>query len=589
MKKRLIIYNLVIYAITFIIIGVLSLSTVYRILRNNLLNVSNQAMTLYTEQLLSSFDFCPSYIAQVSINDTVQDTLRTLSASLPEDIRPDMSQSIDSSLEQNPTLHNFLYHNQVSLNSIPHMLEITVRSSDGYYTPVYSSYRTGESDTAIKSPDDPWIQTLEELNGKTYWDYYSTSSNTYLRVSKVILDNQDFDKILGTVSFDLCYEPVVTSVLSKLNQKYDINATLFELENRTPVGFRTIILPDEIHDAESDSPYILPDNSGCLIVKSLGSTPFGIAGIASLESLSQTFRQNIQIFMAVFSFSTIISILLSYVLSSHFVKPILHLSKTMKNTVNGNFDITVTTNEKTEIKDLYDSYNYMNHMMKQMINDNYIALINQQQSELNALQSQINTHFLYNTLDSINWMAKDYQADNISNLVINLSTLLRISLNSGQPEISIAKELEHVKSYINIQLIRFQDLFQYEIHFDPIIEHDTIIKMLLQPLVENAILHAFTLNEDKEDNFLSINIYPTSEYLVLDVENTAEPEALDTILQLLSEEPAPYLSRHYGIKSIKKRLDIAYNQEAEFNYSMDTFGLLKATIRIPRKYTTTLS
>ncbi|MEG1408178.1 MAG: histidine kinase, partial [Ruthenibacterium sp.] len=178
-------------------------------------------------------------------------------------------------------------------------------------------------------------------------------------------------------------------------------------------------------------------------------------------------------------------------MSRKITKPIVELSHIMQDVQNGDLDITVHTAEKGEIGELYHSFNYMIQMINTLIEESYVTRLNQKQSELNALQSQINTHFLYNTLDSINWLAKDYHAQDISYLVTNLSTLLRTSLNNGSPELCIEQELCHARCYINIQQVRFGGLFTVQEEVDPVILNDKVIKMLLQPLVENAILHSF--------------------------------------------------------------------------------------------------
>lgn len=252
----------------------------------------------------------------------------------------------------------------------------------------------------------------------------------------------------------------------------------------------------------------------------------------------------------------------------------------------GSLDITASTDQGGEIGELYDSFNYMIRMINRLIEENYVSLLNQKQGELNALESEINTHFLYNTLDSINWLAMDYHASDISYLVTNLSTLLRTSLNNGNPELTVASELEYARSYLNIQQVRFFGLFRVEEELDSSIAQDKVIKMLLQPLVENAILHSFNLpDSDPEENLLVITTKKLEDYLLLEVLNNAQPEDLDNIYELLGDEPNQ-IPRNYGIISIKRRLDIAYEGKAGYTYAMDSSGMLRASIRIPRSYTT---
>ena len=127
----------------------------------------------------------------------------------------------------------------------------------------------------------------------------------------------------------------------------------------------------------------------------------------------------------------------------------------------------------------------------------YEARYREKESELIALQSQINPHFLYNTLDSIFWSAQEYGADNIARMTVALSNVFRMSLNRGSAFWKISDELQLVNNYLLVQNMRFDDRFQVEIHLDEALMDKQIIKLILQPIVENAVQHGLEKRSGK--------------------------------------------------------------------------------------------
>lgn len=177
-----------------------------------------------------------------------------------------------------------------------------------------------------------------------------------------------------------------------------------------------------------------------------------------------------------------------FIISKSISSPIKKLSNDMNN-------FQVKNKYKSsyikEINQAYKSY----HSMNEKIEDLIIEVENKEKRkkiiELDALQSQINPHFLYNTLDSINWMALGIKATNISKMVVALSKLLRLTLNKGYQNCSLEHELEHVSTYVAIQRFRYQYDFEFIIDVDPSYKALIVPKFILQPLVENSLKHAF--------------------------------------------------------------------------------------------------
>lgn len=562
------------------VIFVFVLRTVYSMVQGNLIETSSQIMQRWSTELSDAMGFAHSHILNLASSQHLQELLAAYGTGAAQG-------DAEQALLRDEALTSLLSFNSVTLGTLPLLVEITARTPDGSYLPVYDTLGLEES-PAPYDPRSEWIQTLESLDGRFLWDTYYDGNYEYIRASKIIYDNRDFSNILGTISVEFNYEHLTQSVLHNLRNEAGMEAALYNIATEEFIGYYSIRgLPDTDtlrQLSASGGFYIQPDGDACLFARRLSTTDYYLVGLKSLEEVHTTYLQSCSILFLSAGAALLVGMLLTFVVTGSVMRPVVQLSETMKNVKNGDLDITVHTREKGEVGELYDSFNYMIQMINQLIEENYVTRLNQKQSELNALQSQINTHFLYNTLDSINWLAKDYHVEQISQLVTSLSTLLRTSLNNGQPELTVEQELTHMRSYLNIQKVRFCGLFQVHEEVDESLLQDTVIKMLLQPLVENAILHAFNRSDaPAEGNLLLVRVFARAGDLVLEVANNAPDDALAQVQQRLRQEAgAP--ARGYGIQSIRTRLEIAYAREAALEYRMEG-GFLTASIRIPRRYT----
>lgn len=562
------------------VIFVFVLRTVYSMVQGNLIETSSQIMQRWSTELSDAMGFAHSHILNLASSQHLQELLAAYGTGAAQG-------DAEQALLRDEALTSLLSFNSVTLGTLPLLVEITARTPDGSYLPVYDTLGLEES-PAPYDPRSEWIQTLESLDGRFLWDTYYDGNYEYIRASKIIYDNRDFSNILGTISVEFNYEHLTQSVLHNLRNEAGMEAALYNIATEEFIGYYSIRgLPDTDtlrQLSASGGFYIQPDGDVCLFARRLSTTDYYLVGLKSLEEVHTTYLQSCSILFLSAGAALLVGMLLTFVVTGSVMRPVVQLSETMKNVKNGDLDITVHTREKGEVGELYDSFNYMIQMINQLIEENYVTRLNQKQSELNALQSQINTHFLYNTLDSINWLAKDYHVEQISQLVTSLSTLLRTSLNNGQPELTVEQELTHMRSYLNIQKVRFCRLFQVHEEVDESLLQDTVIKMLLQPLVENAILHAFNRSDaPAEGNLLLVRVFAWAGDLVLEVANNAPDDALAQVQQRLRQEAgAP--ARSYGIQSIRTRLEIAYAREAALEYRMEG-GFLTASIRIPRRYT----
>lgn len=185
----------------------------------------------------------------------------------------------------------------------------------------------------------------------------------------------------------------------------------------------------------------------------------------------------------------VLAVIASVIFSASFTRPISNLSRLMKRAQTGDLDVHFDNYYKGEIRQLGDAFNSMVDKIKELLELVYREQKKKREAELKILHEQIKPHFLYNTLDTIQWMAKKYHAQDIVEMVLALSNFFRISLSQGKEYIALSQEIAMVKSYLDIQKFRYEELFEYETQVDERILKCSVMKLCLQPLVENALYH----------------------------------------------------------------------------------------------------
>ncbi|MBR1476510.1 MAG: sensor histidine kinase [Lachnospiraceae bacterium] len=210
---------------------------------------------------------------------------------------------------------------------------------------------------------------------------------------------------------------------------------------------------------------------------------------ASRNAFQQVYSTMLRTSMIVFAVISIILIFLSWYIPYSITRPIRELSKVTDRVAKGELSVRANIRTGVEVTVLSDSLNAMIDKINELIEQVKEEQTNLRKAEFQVLQAQINPHFLYNTLDAIVWLAEAGEQKEVVDMVGNLSDFFRTSLNQGKDIISIREELQHVRSYLKIQKVRYQDILSYEIDVPEEIFDYSIPKITIQPLVENSLYH----------------------------------------------------------------------------------------------------
>src|SRR5690606_8681086 len=179
----------------------------------------------------------------------------------------------------------------------------------------------------------------------------------------------------------------------------------------------------------------------------------------------------------------------AYYLSISITKPLYKLIYLMKEVEKGNLEVRFDPKYNDDIGIFGKRFNRMLEKLKVSIQENYEKQVRMKDSELKALRAQINPHFLYNTLETVNWLARLEGVNDISKIVVSLSEIMKYSVRKGEDFVTIEQDVKQLKNYLTIQEFRYRDKFDVHLSVEESVIHQKIPALLLQPIVENAIVH----------------------------------------------------------------------------------------------------
>lgn len=264
----------------------------------------------------------------------------------------------------------------------------------------------------------------------------------------------------------------------------------------------------------------------------------------------------------------IVTLLLLNRILTGVVKPLKKLEKYMVQVNPDNMDQRMEILTDDEIGHLSMKFNQMMDRIRNLKEQVIEEQEDKRKYELQALQAQINPHFLYNTLDSIIWMAETNDS-NIVAMTEALAKLFRISLNKGNEEISLERELEHVKNYLIIQSMRYADKFTYEISAEPGVERCRTIKLILQPIVENCIYHG--IKKKRGTGKITIRAYRREQNLIIEVSDDGCGMPEEICRKILSDEieSEDISGSGIGVKNVNERIQLRFGKKYGLSYSSE--------------------
>ena len=273
-------------------------------------------------------------------------------------------------------------------------------------------------------------------------------------------------------------------------------------------------------------------------------------------------------------------VLMSYLLSGYYVGRLKKLNVEMTGLEGGNLNANLPiTTEEDEIEEIYHNFNGMVQEVQRLMQEHYQLGKEVKMAEVRALQAQINPHFLYNTLDLINWISMDYGAEEIGTLTWNLARFYRLSLNHGKSLISIGEEVEHVEVYVNIENYHFDNAISLEVDVPEELKSYACLNIILQPFVENAIVHGIAEKPDIESCEIRICARREEQDIVFSVQDDG-PGVDVKEMQKETQQDIRTAQHGYGVRNINFRLKLCFGEKYGVTYLESEKGT-HVEIKIP--------
>ena len=407
------------------------------------------------------------------------------------------------------------------------------------------------------------------------WYLNESTVNDTLFLLKSIKNPDDLSEDIGFLRIDF-RKSIIQDIIDKINPLDDVFSFVINSDNKIIASSRDLkdlydnssIDLELIKSAAQFSNQLTTFDDGKFYLQSaaIDKTDWYMVNVLPKSSILSTIKtQRNYLFIIV-----ILTIIMAIILAAYLVKVInkrlFQVIDGMRQVPNGHLNNYIENDSSDEVGELIDNYNYMISKMSVLIDEQYKLGKEVKNAELKALQSQINPHFLYNTLDMINWMAHKNMNKEISIAVKNLAKFYKLSLNKGKDIVTIKDEVEHSKLYVNLQNMRYDNRITLITKLDESLMNCSIPKITFQPIIENSINHGI-LGRGMENGSILISGYISQNNLIIQISDDGIGIEKEVLPLILKENNLQTKGSGYGLKNINQRIKLLYGESYGLSFT----------------------
>ena len=407
------------------------------------------------------------------------------------------------------------------------------------------------------------------------WYLNESTVNDTLFLLKSIKNPDDLSEDIGFLRIDF-RKSIIQDIIDKINPLDDVFSFVINSDNKIIASSRDLkdlydnssIDLELIKSAAQFSNQLTTFDDGKFYLQSaaIDKTDWYMVNVLPKSSILSTIKtQRNYLFIIV-----ILTIIMAIILAAYLVKVInkrlFQVIDGMRQVPNGHLNNYIENDSSDEVGELIDNYNYMISKMSVLIDEQYKLGKEVKNAELKALQSQINPHFLYNTLDMINWMAQKNMNKEISIAVKNLAKFYKLSLNKGKDIVTIKDEVEHSKLYVNLQNMRYDNRITLITKLDESLMNCSIPKITFQPIIENSINHGI-LGRGMENGSILISGYISQNNLIIQISDDGIGIEKEVLPLILKENNLQTKGSGYGLKNINQRIKLLYGESYGLSFT----------------------
>lgn len=578
MKRKILAVFLPLLMLSTLLILVSSISLIIRNGKAEALNNAKDKLSLVTgqtDQILSNITY---NIKAFSTSSALQDAIR---AEYPDN-----------------NYGNYMFSSTMH-NAVHNIMEIQSLISSGYIHTRDGRVFDIKTDE-IRTPDaemDARYREIAAEKGRILLEYPADKSGAAaLTVSKSLIDIRS-GSCLGILTFDIkesLFYDSYHSVSDEENECFlliDSAGTIISSENRdelqTTASTEILGLLEGMGKPEQKTQYKsggkIPQETTAEHMLLLSSeTENGDYLVVYMMRYYRIYKEalNLALFLLIIGILVlVVGVLLSSRLAQSIVGPVIRLADYADEAGKGNFDLPVPVHSGDEIGFLAERFGVMNHNIKELTTGIYNEQTQKKEYELKMLQAQINPHFLYNCLDNISSLITDQKNETATAMVSHLGRYYRAILSKGRNIITIREELELIRAYLEIQLIRIPDLFTYEITVDEDILDFKILKMILQPIVENSVIHGFAGFKNSGRIKIEGTLENQTVCILISDNGKGIPEGSRSSIFA----PAPTaIPKHFGLKNIQERIRLKHGEKYGISIKSEQGQGTQIEVRFPK-------
>lgn len=411
---------------------------------------------------------------------------------------------------------------------------------------------------ALENPEE--IQLISVVTGRNIVTNRSYSIDDVFSLAKAVQDPET-GEVLGVILLDIRHDIIQSSINGVTIGEKGFVFVMDQEDNIVYTPVNGIVYRVNPKWVKAMEPMSVQIQGGSYQIRSELSpyTGWRTVGVFSMDEVMSSVNTIVYILFTCVIISLVLVVIVSFKFSRTLTNPIFKLKRLMKQAESGDLTVRFNFEHNDEIGELGQSFNHMIARIDQLIQMVYVEQENKRTAEMKSLQEQIKPHFLYNTLDTISWMARDYDAEDIVRLVDALTNMFRIGLSHGKDIITVKEEITHVSNYLYIQKIRYKDKLNYVIHVDESLYAVEVPKLILQPLVENAIYHG--VKAKRGGGTITITGVPEGENLVFTVQDDGAgmlQEKVEELNRRMSERSVLDEKKSFGLFYIRERIQLCY-------------------------------
>ncbi len=412
---------------------------------------------------------------------------------------------------------------------------------------------------------------------------YQTHTEEVISVSKVISYKKRGFIRQGVLLIELNFE-VLRRLAELTNLGHNGHLMIINEEdaliyNSAPElqASKEIIYPFAVSKFFGSHPISVDGVAMMVNINTLDNTRWRIVTVNNVNSIPMAIATIWRLILIIGLISLVVTIAISVGVSSRITRPLKELRRSMAKIEQGHFKTKLHISGQKELMVVAHAFNTMAEEIQLLMSRVIEEQREKRKTELRILQNQINPHFLYNTLDSIVWLAEHSRTEDVITMVTALARFFRISISRGKSIISVENEVAHITSYLVIQKIRYDQRFNYTIDISPDIYPYSTMKLLLQPLVENAIEHGV----HDETEHITVKGYGRTDTLIFEITNTGYGLTEEQIQRIDKNMRDPKNLEGVGMKNVYRRIKLYYGEGADIRIESEPDSHTTVTLIIP--------